>query len=329
MASSSDTQDPIQPMTVGNVVNTGLRLYTSNAKPYLRVAAIATAWALIPWLVLIPVVLFFTMVQQYYSTLGILIPAWIVLLLYCSAHYLADSAAIARLGFSELTHQPETPAQARRYTTSRRWTFLLLSFLIGLIMLGIIILMYILAALCIAAVFVATGGAEFLRNPTSAALVNPTLIFLSFLILLGVILIVVLMAFWLGVRFSIADLPVAMESGISATQGIGRSWELTKGSVWRIFLILTVTSIMTLPIQVAVQLVVGIFQEATLVLVSEDSMSFIVATYIISAILGLISGILLLPLWQSMKAVIYYDLRSRREGLDLELRDWGDRLPPA
>jgi hypothetical protein len=28
-----------------------------------------------------------------------------------------------------------------------------------------------------------------------------------------------------------------------------------------------------------------------------------------------------MPFWQSIKAVIYYDLRSRREGLGLQLRD--------
>ncbi len=30
--------------------------------------------------------------------------------------------------------------------------------------------------------------------------------------------------------------------------------------------------------------------------------------------------IFLLPFWQTIKAVIYYDLRTRREGMGLELR---------
>lgn len=30
---------------------------------------------------------------------------------------------------------------------------------------------------------------------------------------------------------------------------------------------------------------------------------------------------LVFPIWQTVKAVVYYDLRSRHEGLDLQLRD--------
>jgi hypothetical protein len=32
-------------------------------------------------------------------------------------------------------------------------------------------------------------------------------------------------------------------------------------------------------------------------------------------------GALIVPFWQTVKAVVYYDLRSRREGLGLQLRD--------
>jgi len=329
MASTPDTPDPLQPMTVGNVVNTGFRLYSSNLKPYLTVAAIATGWALVPWVVLAPIVFFYATAQRFYSLLGLIIPAWFVLLLVCSTYYLANAAAIARLAFTELTNRPESPHESRRYTRSRRWSFLLLSVLIGLIFFGISIVMYILAALCVVAIFAAMGGAEFLRNPTSAALVNPTLIVLTVLIVLSVIAIFLLMILWLGVRFGIADLPLAMEPGIAATDGIGRSWELTRGNVWRLVLIFTVTGLITLPIQVLVQLVVGLAQEASTLLVAENSFGFVAISYLFTTIFGLLSGIVLLPLWQSMKAVIYYDLRSRREGLDLELRDWGDRLPPS
>jgi len=37
-------------------------------------------------------------------------------------------------------------------------------------------------------------------------------------------------------------------------------------------------------------------------------------------VLSLVGSIFVLPLWQAVKGVLYYDLRSRREGLDLELR---------
>ncbi|MBD1914139.1 MULTISPECIES: glycerophosphoryl diester phosphodiesterase membrane domain-containing protein [unclassified Leptolyngbya] len=329
MDSTSDTHSPLQPMTVGNVVNTGIRLYSSNLKPYLRVAAIATGWTVIPWVTLVPIVLFYTTVQQYYSFLGLLIPAWLVLLFISLSYSLADSAAIARLAFTELINQAEDSKQARRYTRSRRWSFLQLGVLINLILLGTFAVMGIIALICTSVIFAAMGGADFLRNPASAALVNPTLIVLTVLIFFGVVLIVLLAWLFLGVRLSIADLPLAMEPGIKVTEGISRSWELTGSNFWRLMLILFVTLLITFPLQVVVQLLVGLVQEATALLMPEDSASFAAITSLIGFILGSISSIFLLPLWQAIKAVIYYDLRSRREGLDLELRDWGDRLPPA
>jgi hypothetical protein len=37
--------------------------------------------------------------------------------------------------------------------------------------------------------------------------------------------------------------------------------------------------------------------------------------------LSFVGGALILPFGQTVKAVVYYDLRSRREGLGLQLRD--------
>lgn len=329
MTPSFDTPEPIEPMTVGNVVNTGFRLYSTNWKVYLQIAALATLWAIIPWLVLLPLAIFFFAAQDYFNLLFLLVPAWLVLLLFCFARYLGESAAIARLAFNELTNQDETLPQTKRFTRARQWSFLLLSILIGLIFTVILIALYILAAICIVAIFAAMGGTAFLLNPAPAAAVNPTLIVLSILILLGVIIIFLVLLTWFGVRFAVADLPLAIEPRITATDAISRSWELTRRNVWRIFLVLTVTTIIAFPLQAVVQVLGSVIQEALLTVVPPDSFAFIGFTYILSVIISLAVGILLLPLWQSMKAVIYYDLRSRREGIDIVLRDLDDRLPPT
>lgn len=36
-------------------------------------------------------------------------------------------------------------------------------------------------------------------------------------------------------------------------------------------------------------------------------------------ILNLITGIILMPFWQSIKSVVYYDIICRREGFDLKI----------
>lgn len=329
MTSSFDTQDPIEPMTVGNVVNTGFRLYTTNWKPYLQVAAIATLWAIVPWLLLLPLAVLFLSIDNSLGLLALVVPAWLVLFLVCAARYLSNSAAISRLSFNELTHQPESPSQAQRFTGSRKWSFILLNVLIGLIFTVILVVLYIVAAICIAAILAAMGGLEFLMNPTSAAAVNPTLIVLSILILLGVVLIVILAFVWFGVRFAIADLPLAVEPQISATDAINRSWELTRNNVWRIFLVLTVTTIIAFPLQAIAQVLGTTMQEVLTAVLPNESAPLLIFSAILGTIISLLISIVLLPLWQSMKAVIYYDLRSRREGIDIALRDVSDRLPPA
>jgi hypothetical protein len=46
-----------------------------------------------------------------------------------------------------------------------------------------------------------------------------------------------------------------------------------------------------------------------------------VLTLLLIYMMSFALGIALLPLWQTVKAAIYFDLRNRREGLGLELRD--------
>lgn len=326
MASSSDLPPPIQPLSIGNVVNAGFRLYSANLKPYLRLAAVATAWMLLPIVISVVAVLFFTAQQQYINALWLVVPALLVLLVFCSAKYLANSAAICRMAFGELTHQPEPWRTAAAYTNGRKWRFFLMSLLLFLIFFALTIASYLGLGIVLVILLVAAGGAEFFSNPASAALANPALLGVGGLMLLILLLALVAFFIWLSVRFSISEVPLAIEPGITASQSIGRSWELTLKNVWRIFLILFVTFLVTLPIQLLVQLVITAAQEGILTVFPEDSPSFLALSTLFSYLVGLVSGIVILPLWQAIKAVVYYDLRSRREGLDLQLRDRTDSI---
>ena len=70
MASSSNPQGLVQPLSVGNVVSVGLRLYRSHFKQYVGVALIATLWILPPIAAIALIVGFFAAVQNYYALLG-------------------------------------------------------------------------------------------------------------------------------------------------------------------------------------------------------------------------------------------------------------------
>ncbi|NJL37411.1 MAG: DUF975 domain-containing protein [Leptolyngbyaceae cyanobacterium RM2_2_4] len=308
----------VQPLDIGNVVSAGIQLYRTHFKQYFGIALIATLWALLPFLLVIPIVLFYTAVQTYYGTLGLVVPAWIVLAVYCSAKYFAGAGAIARLAFGTLINQPESLDSAKRYANSRIWGFWNINFLLTLMYLGV----YFVTVVVLLIVLSATGIFSLLTNPdpTTFAL-NPAPLILAGLFTLLLLLAMVVIFIWLGSRFAVADLPLATETGSNATQSLGRSWNLTYKSAWRIALILFITFLITIPLQALAQILVSTFNAIIAVSFPQDSPTFALLSFSVGYILGLVAGVVVLPLWQSIKAVIYSDLRSRREGLGLKLRD--------
>ncbi|WOB43968.1 DUF975 domain-containing protein [Thermoleptolyngbya oregonensis NK1-22] len=318
-SSGPNSPDLTQPLTVGNAVNVGFRLYGAKLKPYLWLATRSTLWVLLPIMLAIALGLFYATTQRYFATLGLVIPAWVVLMVFCSARSYSLSAAIARLGFGDLTQQPESIESACRYTRARQWQFLWVYVLLFLLGAAVSLLFYIVAAVVVVVMLVFVGGTDFLLNPQSAALVNPGLILLAFLVFLGIVGLLIWMLTWFSIRFSVPDLPLAVEPGLKATQSLGRSWELTHKNVGRIFLILLVTWSATIPLQFVIQIVLGIAQKAIVRIYPENSPLYGLLTFGSSFLISLLLGIFTMPLWQSIKATIYYDLRRRREGLGLQL----------
>lgn len=320
MAQSASSPNPIQPLSVGDVVTTGFRLYGAQAKPFLLISLIATLWVLVPFVVAFAIALFYVVTQDYYALLGLVIPAWVVLLLYCLGKYLANSALISRLSFQELINEPESLTDARRYTRSRVWSFLLVALGVTLIFLGITIAFYLAIAVLGFGVIAALGGFPGITTGNTNAALAIILVLLFILILIAAIV----FFGWLSARLSAVELPLAVEPETTALQSISRFWELTKGNAWRVLLILFITFCITLPIQLLAQFLVNTAEVIVATVVPQESASavaFQVLTLLLIYIMSFALGIALLPLWQTVKAAIYFDLRNQREGLGLELRD--------
>jgi hypothetical protein len=122
-------------------------------------------------------------------------------------------------------------------------------------------------------------------------------------------------------RLLIVELPLAIENNIGASSAIGRSWELTKASVGRIQWIVFVGILVSLPITIVVQILSVIVQVFLSAVLGAESSIFYLVYYLLILPLSFGSGALVTPFWQAMKAIIYYDLRSRKEGLGLQMRD--------
>ena len=125
----------------------------------------------------------------------------------------------------------------------------------------------------------------------------------------------------LTIRLSLT-LPAVVLERISPAAAIRRSWQLTHGSFWRLFGILLLTAIvvgvagyvLAIPFAVIAAVISG-----TGVLTAAASTS--VAALIISAIGSIVAATVSRPVSAGVSVLLYADLRMRREGLDLTLRN--------
>lgn len=157
-----------------------------------------------------------------------------------------------------------------------------------------------------------------------AALVLSLLHLAPVAILLAVLggLATVVMEVLLSIRLSLT-LPALVLERIAPRAAIRRSWELTRGSFWRLFGILLLTglivvvaaAIMTIPFTI----IAGVVAGGTVSIISVTAKVTLLAI-VISAIGSILASTITRPVSAGVTVLLYADLRMRREGLDLALR---------
>ncbi|NEP86181.1 MAG: DUF975 domain-containing protein [Okeania sp. SIO2C2] len=303
-------------LSVGNVVSASIRIYRDNFKSYFGVAIRATLWFLLPFLVLIPVPLILAYGQANISNsiFLLLITVWLLLFIYCTAKSIVNSAIIGRLVFGILANQPETVREVRRSLAPKIWSFLWAFFLFYLIVILVPFILLFLMSF-IGGIIITILGLSVNNNDLGSVILGSTFLAILFIVL------AILLA-----RFFILEIPLAVEEVAGATKTLGRSWELTKGYVRRIFIILVIAGLITLPVGIILQIFTTMLQGILLLAISptqpidatNPNIQFL--SFLLGYAIGLLGNVFLLPFWQAIKAVVYYDLRTRREGIDLQLR---------
>ncbi len=281
MSKNPSSRPATGPLSVGNVVSASLRIYRDHFKLYLGLAFKAFLWAFVP--------------------------------IYGWAKSYQIQALISRQVFKELVNEPESVSTTRTQLNNHFWDFWIAQLLIGLIGFGVNV------GLSIASLIISVIAAAILG---SIAQDNPGISFLLGLLQLVVQLATLAIYLWVYSRFFIAELPLAIETDMSSTNCISRSWELTKGFVGRIEGVILVAGLITMPFLllalIPVFVIIPVFATSTS---PETIISAILLLVGLVMIFIAFSSTLMMPFWQAVKAVIYYDLRSRREGLGLQLRD--------
>lgn len=145
---------------------------------------------------------------------------------------------------------------------------------------------------------------------------------------LGLVLCIVPGVF-LWVQWVLAAPALVLERSTVGT-AMRRSWALVRGSWWRTFFVVFLTVIITQVITQALSAPVTF----GLAVLSPDSLTGLAGTgsmllfYGLTALTGVVAGIITAPFTASVYALLYVDQRMRREALDLELMRSAGVAPP-
>ena len=234
---------------------------------------------------------------------------WLLVPIYGWAKYAMHLGLISRLAFKEVTNEPETTKEAYQAVQPKMWSFLGLGFILGLAFIGAYLAIALAAILAGFIVAFALGALLSLAaGPIGASIGGVLGALVGFAVLLFGLL-------WIVGRLFIPEVPLAVELGVDATTSISRSWNLSKSSIVRIQFVVLAAYLITIPAAI-----VSIIPQFALLGLEPGSATYSLV-YGLLLILSFVSGIFVLPFWQVVKGVLYYDLRSRREGLDLKITD--------
>jgi len=177
----------------------------------------------------------------------------------------------------------------------------------------------VLTTLAAAACFRAVSGVYLGERPTVGASLSFAasrllpVIALSFLYFLGLVpafIALIIPGVWLSVAWSLS-FPALLSEGIGPIKALGRSFRLVKGRWWPTFGALLVMYL----IVVVISGILGALFGATLFAATDNEP----VAAVLYTIVNTLSSLITLPLFAAVLTVLYFDLRVRKEGFDLQL----------
>jgi hypothetical protein len=185
----------------------------------------------------------------------------------------------------------------------------------------------LVTATCFRAIALAyLGESTDWRSSLSFALQHaPSLLWLTLLYILGVgfaTLLFVLPGIWLYIAWALA-MPVLLVEGVRGRAALRRSFALVRGRWWRTFGVLVLGFIIAGFVSTLVQ---GVFFAGIFVGSDNDAL-----VLVFSALAGIVGLAIATPFQAAVLTVVYFDLRVRKEGFDLELlaSEIGGGAPPT
>jgi hypothetical protein len=173
-----------------------------------------------------------------------------------------------------------------------------------------VILLALLQQVIIIAVGIGMAIPVGLVTPATTSDASPVFAFLVLLLYFGV-------QVFLMASFFVALPALVLEPGVNAASALGRAWSLSTGNRWRIVGVLVVFVVIVVVIMLGIFVVSGIAVGFTSERGSSTE-STTLGLLITTGIMGVVYLIAFTMVF-CLQTVIYYDLRVRKEGFDLEL----------
>lgn len=241
------------------------------------------------------------------ATIGLsLLVAGIALILGALAFLATLAQADANANGNELSVHASVRAGLSRF-----WAFVGLSLLVALITAGVMIAIYF-GAIVVALVFAGLlAGLSTLAGGSDFVAVGAFLLIMA-LILVGIFVMLLPLAF-LTTRWFVAPVVILTER-CGPVAALQRSWHLTAGSFWRLFGLLILMVVLN---SVVLSLPLSLLQFFAVILLTSQ---------MLGAVNGVLTGfsyfvsILWYPFLALTLVLVYYDLRVRKENLDLDMR---------
>jgi uncharacterized RDD family membrane protein YckC len=303
---TNSIQASVPSLTMGNVVTIGFQVFRLNFNDHFVRSLLAHLWVWLAIFASIIVLGVAILVSNFgfpglgYSksmagVMGVLLGIALVLplMLFPFARMAAVSGVMIRMGFNTLQKRVEPQELFRQVILRRLWVYLLAWVLFYLILLlvyasffGIGFYGYVLLSPSWRVLLAQIENSEF----------RATLRLISFALGLIYVLGVTLVGAYLAARLSFFDAVLALENSSSATQSLMRSWELSRGKGCSILTAIFAVTLIILPIL---------------------SISTIINAFI--PFVSLMTGVIMFPLWQAVKAVNFYGLATEKAGISFDL----------
>lgn len=280
MATAPPSPPDLRPLRVGEILDVGIKVYTRNAKTLFKLVA----------LVVIPV-----------QILGVLI----------IISTIPDALATGSQNPFEFTGDPATPVPE----------FAVREFLIYVAGIMVVILLgFVSTTIATGACFKAVTDAYLGAEPDWKSSLRFTidhiwrLLWLTFLGFLGTafgFLFCILPGIWLAIVWSVGT-PALLTEGARGRRALARSFRLVQSRFWPATAVVVVSYL----IRTVLNSAIG---GGVAALTFTDIGQNVFLTQVLSGAAGAVAAIIATPFQAAVIAVLYFDLRVRAEGFDLQL----------